>query len=181
MRPEVVSAAVAALGLGSKLNGKQVDGLVGVMLDSESYPEGVGQILGTQTLTEDVVDRIVTAITEPDAVSPAEMEGASKAKKLERDREGYVLDSALDPGSLVGSWFLVFDGNETPMQGIVVGEPQPGTYLCELHSFVDSLAMYQRIFTMRRMCEHDTEEWRFFDSDKLLREYFARTQGEVSV
>lgn len=120
-----------------------------------------------------------------------------------KDRVLYVQDEefSLDPGSLVGSWFLVIADGEMLWQGAVVAEPQAGRYLCHLRRLEEGAADVQRIFALdtlmglgdesKRLLEgaigegkapvvDPAMEWRIYDSEEKANaafvEYETRSQ-----
>ena len=83
-----------------------------------------------------------------------------------RNRRAFCQEVALDPGSLVGSWFLKTDGGfGIEEEGIVVGEPQPGMYLLDSEKGRASRRV-QIVVKLETMIE---EQWMFFDSEESLR------------
>lgn len=66
-----------------------------------------------------------------------------------KDRLLYVQDEdfSLSPDSLVGSHFHVIVEGELIWQGAVVGEPQPGKYLCQVSKLEEGALNVQRIFS----------------------------------
>lgn len=92
-----------------------------------------------------------------------------------RDRKALAAEVELHPGSLVGSWFHKLEADEMVWQGIVVAEPQPGTYLVEVDGSIPGASKVQRVVCLDAM-EGDVEdgfEWRFYDTDEQMREAFA--------
>ena len=88
-----------------------------------------------------------------------------------RDRKAFVLESALGPESLVGSWVLAFQGEEVMFQGLVVGEPQPGLYMVEEFDYIDLESKvrggkHQRLFPIEAFLDGD---FRFYDNEVWVR------------
>jgi hypothetical protein len=112
-----------------------------------------------------------------------------------KHRREYVVDEdySLDPGTMVGSAFLVTSDGTVLWQGVVVGEPQAGRYLVELDKLEEGVEKVQRLFTLdtmmglgdegKRMLEggygearapvvDPTIEWRFYDSVEAAQEAY---------
>lgn len=66
--------------------------------------------------------------------------------------------------SLVGSFFHT--DADRGWQGMVVAEPQPGTYLVELFSWIAGESTAQQLVTLAQMLE---AEWRFYDTSEWMR------------
>jgi hypothetical protein len=102
-----------------------------------------------------------------------------------RDRKSFVLESALGPNSLCGSWVLGFEGDDISFQGLVVGEPQSGVYVVEVFDQIDSESKarggkWQKPMHINEFLEGD---YRFFDTDvwvmRVLDAYQASKRSEV--
>lgn len=102
-------------------------------------------------------------------------------------------DFSMDTGSLLGSAFHVLEGDVIIWQGVVVGEPGPDRFLCEIEKIAPGQEKVQRIFPLdvlmgsppdgRRHIENALSEtkvdvlsphleWRFYDSVAQAREAF---------
>lgn len=89
-----------------------------------------------------------------------------------RDRAKDVGECALSPASLVGSWFLRVEHSENGIwQGMVVAEPQPGTYLVEIFDWINDRPLGQRLLGLDEMLfSAQTEiDWTFYDTEKAMR------------
>lgn len=103
-----------------------------------------------------------------------------------RSRRTFILESALGPNSLCGSWVLGFgEGDQVVFQGLVVGEAQPGVYQVEVFDQIDSESkdrggQYQKLITMEQFLEGD---FRFYDDDvwvrRVLDAYQTHKRSEV--
>jgi hypothetical protein len=51
-----------------------------------------------------------------------------------RNRRKAISEVDLAPESLVGSWFRCFEAERPRLQGVVVGEVQPGLYLLDVEA-----------------------------------------------
>lgn len=100
-----------------------------------------------------------------------------ETKEPNYDRKGFILTCDLDPGTLCGSWFCKFENDEIVSWGIVVGEPQAGTYLVQFHQGLGSSDWYQQLVPIEQMTgEQEGEwkiEWRFFDQESQMTEAYA--------
>lgn len=89
-------------------------------------------------------------------------------------RRDFILEADLDPGSLCGSWFLRFEAEDVVWQGLVIGEPQPGKYLCEVA--LANEPRFQRVVPIEDMAGDPVDdgfEWRFYDTLEDLRAAFT--------
>ncbi len=116
--------------------------------------------------------------------------------KVVKDRREYVKDTdwSLEPDSLVGSWFHVFDAGELIWQGVIVGQPATDRYLCQIDVLEQGTEQVQRVFSLdtilglgedgRRVAENaigDQQvpviapalEWRLYDSEQKAQAAFA--------
>jgi hypothetical protein len=103
-------------------------------------------------------------------------------------------DFSLSPDSLVGSAFHVLADRRMVWQGVVVAEPQPGRYLCEIDVLEQHAEKVQRIFSLdtlmglgdeaRRLIEGGMSqasapiidpylEWRLYDSEEAAAKAFV--------
>jgi hypothetical protein len=84
-------------------------------------------------------------------------------------RTAALKEAPLDPRSLVGSYFLTDPARG--WQGIVVAEPSPGVYLCELFEWMVGSPTHQQLIPL-----DDMFGWRFFDNSEWLdNDYRDRT------
>lgn len=75
-------------------------------------------------------------------------------------------DFSFNPVSLIGSWFHRLENDEILWQGVIVGEPGPGHYLCEISRMAPGAENVQVIINVKDMLLADEGyEWRFFDSE----------------
>lgn len=73
-----------------------------------------------------------------------------------------LLDNPLSPKSLVGSHFLGRGGRaKGGWKGIIVAEPSPGIYLCELMEWIGFSYSHQELVRLEEMLD-----WRFYDTDE---------------
>jgi hypothetical protein len=121
-----------------------------------------------------------------------------------RDRALYVADEdfSLDPGSLVGSWFLCIVERQTLWLGVIVAEPQAGRYLCHLGKLEEGAKDVQRLFPldvlmglgdeMRRPLDSSygqssapvidpTMEFRFYDNEAAATKAYVEWETRVHV
>jgi hypothetical protein len=93
-----------------------------------------------------------------------------------RDRAKYVEGfDALNPNSLVGSFFHVIEDGMIVWQGEVVAEPGPSTYLVQIEQEEPGVRNAQRLFPIDVMCRDsdDKPKWRFFDTIEHARAAYA--------
>ena len=109
---------------------------------------------------------------------PQPKAGAVKdANRLEDVRK-----KPLEPGSLVGSYFL--SDHTRGWQGCVVGEPSPSVYLCETFDWVTGMdsggQQLVRIEEMTAWTFYDTAEWmrNSYENDIQRLWDHQRKQGE---
>lgn len=122
-----------------------------------------------------------------------------------KDRRLYVVDEdfSLSVDSLTGSAFLVLVDREMLWKGVVVGEPAPGRYLCEIEVLEAGVGNVQRVFALdalmglgdeaRRLIENSFGngsapivdpfiEWRMYDSERAAAvAYAAWTSARTGV
>jgi hypothetical protein len=123
------------------------------------------------------------------------IEGQLMAKIVEKRREFVVDDDfSLEPGTLVGSVFHVVRDMTIIWQGVVVGEPQAGIYLCEIDNLEEGAKKIQRLFSLDTMMGLGDEgrrlldgaygdarapvidpylEWRFYDNEDAATKAFS--------
>jgi len=115
------------------------------------------------------------------ASAKAAEEDSSAPTTKNRDRFVLALEVELSPLSLVGSCFISFSAGGAELWGVVVGEPQPGTYLCFVDSGLDG-GKGQIIVPIEAMAtQGDADEWRFYDTWDQMRQAYAEyeTRREV--
>jgi hypothetical protein len=122
-------------------------------------------------------DRSTPDVDELLRSTPADSQGDAPETEG-RDRRGLAAEVELSPVSLVGSYFLRLDNAEVMWWGVVVGEVQPGHYLCHVESGLEH-GDAQVVMTLDRMLGHEEGyEWRFFDTEEKMKlgyaEYLAR-------
>jgi hypothetical protein len=92
-----------------------------------------------------------------------------------KDRLEFVTDESfsLNPLSLVGSWFHRLENDVIEWQGVIVGEPGSGLYLCHVQRMAPGAEKVQVIVPVKAMTLADEGyEWRFYDSEaKALAAY----------
>jgi hypothetical protein len=72
---------------------------------------------------------------------------------------------SFSPSSMVGSWFHRLENDEIVWQGVVVGEPQPGTYLVQIERLEFGVENAQRLIALETMLnDDDGYDWRFYDN-----------------
>lgn len=111
-----------------------------------------------------------------DIAVPAAGEQQDAPVAEDRDRRAFAADLPLNPLSLVGSYFHRVENGEMVWQGIVVGEPQAGKYLCQVEGALPGAAdaKVQVIVPLDAMLSKDEGyEWRFYDSEQAMVEAFA--------
>jgi hypothetical protein len=94
----------------------------------------------------------------------------------ETDRLAWVRDlDALDPTSLVGSWFHRVVNGELNWQGSIVAQVDKDKYLAHITSAVDMPDNVQLVIDVAEMVFKDEGyEWRFYDTeDKAQLAYIA--------
>jgi hypothetical protein len=84
-----------------------------------------------------------------------------KARAQRPSRRSGVTDAAFNPGSLVGSWLHVMEGDRIVADGLIVGEPGPGIFLVEL---ISEGRTVQSLHSIRDI---------FYDSDSEMRDAYA--------
>jgi hypothetical protein len=117
--------------------------------------------------------------------------------RIIKDRHLFAVDEtmSLEPDTLVGSAFLVLQEGDVIWQGVIVGEPQAGRYLCHIDQLQNSpdVKKVQRIFSLdtlmglgdegRRLIEGAINsasapvvgpdlEWRLYDSEEAATEAY---------
>jgi len=81
---------------------------------------------------------------------------------------------SLSPLSLVGSWFHRLENGEIIWDGVVVGEVQPGRYLCLVRKGLEGDFEAQVIMPIDSMLAKDEGyEWRFYDDKETMIEAYA--------
>lgn len=101
------------------------------------------------------------------------MSGEEEEFNFSRNRREDVESLPLGPEGLVGSFFHVLENNEIIWQGIVVGEPQPGWYLCELIDCVPGAKVMQRVFPIASFFDEGWE-WRFYDDINVMQSAYVQ-------
>lgn len=94
----------------------------------------------------------------------------------DRDRAALAAGAELSPMTLVGSYFHRVENGTMVWQGIVVGEPQAGKYLCQIDGSLPGAdrAKVQVVVTLDAMLAKDEGyEWRFYDTAEEMRAAFA--------
>lgn len=73
-----------------------------------------------------------------------------KQEPVIKDRREYVKDEdwSLQPNSLVGTWFHVFEDGAIIWQGAIVAEPAQGMYLCHIDLLEQGVEQVQRMFSL---------------------------------
>jgi hypothetical protein len=85
-----------------------------------------------------------------------------------RDRAELAESIELNPLSLVGSWFLRIEATAPTQWGIVVGEPQAGCYLIEIHD--NGSPVEQKLVPITYLVVADTNDvWSFFNTEEAMR------------
>ena len=87
----------------------------------------------------------------------------------DRNRRGLATDTALDPMSLSGSYFHRVEAGEIVWTGIIVGEVQPGVYLCQVDQGLDGAdrVKVQVLIPLEQMLSGDPGfEFRFYDTEQ---------------
>lgn len=95
----------------------------------------------------------------------------------ERNRKLVAAEAALSPLSLCGSWF-----HHDSFVGLIVGEVQPGIYLCEVHTMHPverhdwwlGASEHQQLIKVDQMMD-----WRFFDNESWMRTSFQKYRKEI--
>ena len=90
-----------------------------------------------------------------------------------RDRRKAIEACDLDPGTLLGSWFLVVETGRVRYQGIIVAEPRAGVYLVQIEDSVPGARCIQRVVDLEQMIDTEGAEWRFYDNEEAMRSAFA--------
>lgn len=121
-----------------------------------------------------------------------------------KDRREYVKDEdwSLQPNSLVGSWFHVLEAGRMIWQGVIVGEPAQGQYLCQIDVLEQGVEKVQRMFSLdtimglgedgHRLIEGGMDarsvpvvapplEWRLYDNEATAQAAFANHHAAVSL
>jgi hypothetical protein len=89
---------------------------------------------------------------------------------------------SFNPGSMVGSWFHRLENDEIVWQGVVVAEPQPGTYLVQIERLDVGAVNVQRLIPLERMVnDEDGYDWRFYDSQEDARSAYAHWNAVKAV
>jgi hypothetical protein len=92
-------------------------------------------------------------------------------------RAEYVQTIDLDPQSLVGSWFHMVEDEEIVWQGVVVGEPQAGVYLCQIDRLGLGVERVQKLIDLNTMIgledDQTSREFRFYDDADTARVAYA--------
>jgi hypothetical protein len=97
-------------------------------------------------------------------------EASSKSRKALVEHP----DFEFNPASLVGSWFHRLENDEMVWQGVVVGEPQAGTYLVQIDRMGPGAANVQKLITMAMLTnDDDGYGWHFYDTEAQAREAYA--------
>ena len=108
-----------------------------------------------------------SSVTVPQSV---QSEASSKSRKALVEHP----DFEFSPASLVGSWFHRLENDEMVWQGVVVAEPQAGTYLCQVDRFAPGQSNVQRLITMQMLTnDDDGYGWVFYDTEAEAREAYA--------
>jgi hypothetical protein len=82
-------------------------------------------------------------------------------RTTKRNRERDAVGQALDPKSLVGSYFY---GDPTRQwQGTVVAEAAPTVYLVEIHDWLVGASLHQELVRLE-----DMAGWRFYDTSEWM-------------
>jgi hypothetical protein len=97
------------------------------------------------------------------------LHGGAEGEKA-RDRCKLAESVVLDPGSLVGSFFLRLENGEIIWDGMVVAEPQAGQYLLSVRGLVGALrSPTQVVWALDRMVAKDEGyEFRFYDTREAM-------------
>jgi hypothetical protein len=81
---------------------------------------------------------------------------------------------ALDPNSMVGSWFHRLENDQIVWQGVVVGEPAGGVYLLSIEFLAPGAENVQRLIGLDQMQkDEDGYDWRFYDNEETCRAAYA--------
>lgn len=98
----------------------------------------------------------------------------------QRDRAGLATDRASRFDSLVGSYF--HSTADKGWRGLVVAEPNPSVYLCELFSWIAGDSTHQVLVWLEDMRDwrfYDDAEWMANDYELGLREQWERERAGV--
>lgn len=104
---------------------------------------------------------------EPLVVPAAMHDSPPDSPTAGRDRAGLAEEAELSPMSLVGSYFHRVENAEIVWEGLVVGEVQPGMYLCQITGGLEGAdkARVQVVVALTNMTASDVGyEWRFYDT-----------------
>lgn len=81
---------------------------------------------------------------------------------------------SFNPNSLVGSWFHRLENGEMVWQGVVVGEPHSGVYLCQIDTLDVGATQVQRLITIQQLTtDDDGYDWRFYDSEAAAQKAYV--------
>jgi hypothetical protein len=81
---------------------------------------------------------------------------------------------SFNSSSMVGSWFHRLENDRMIWQGVIVGEPQPGTYLIQIDRLDLGAENVQRLVSIKTMLnDEDGYDWRFYDSETDAKSAYA--------